>query len=105
MLVVSITGDGLQRFTQLSSELGSAKAKGIYNRAINDTGAKAATATGRALSDQSGVSAHAMARLIAGSTIAGGGHAVISGTVNMLRLRSVPGTEAFDAGSIYVRWR
>lgn len=51
------------------------------------------------------VSSHAMARLIAGSTISGGGHAVISGTINMLRLRSVPGTEAFDAGSIYVRYR
>ncbi|WP_105403405.1 hypothetical protein [Neorhizobium sp. T7_12] len=56
MLTVTITGDGLRRFTQLSSDLGSGKARNLYSRAINDTGAKAATATGRALSDQSGVS-------------------------------------------------
>lgn len=55
MLVVQITGDGLRRFQQLSRDLGSAKARHIYSRAINDTGAKSATATGRALSDQSGV--------------------------------------------------
>ncbi|MBY3434834.1 hypothetical protein [Rhizobium laguerreae] len=56
MLTVTITGDGLRRFIQLSNELGSGKAHNLYSKAINDTGAKAATATGRALSDQSGVS-------------------------------------------------
>ena len=55
MLVVSIAGDGVRRFTQLARELGDGRARSVYSRAINDTGAKAATATGRALADQSGL--------------------------------------------------
>lgn len=55
MLVVQFTGDGIRRFNQLCSELGESKARSIYARAINDTGAKSATATGRALATQSGV--------------------------------------------------
>jgi hypothetical protein len=78
MLVVTITGDGLRRFTQLSSDLGSAKARGIYSRAINDTGAKAATATGRALSAQAGISKRVGAKAV------------------KRRTRSTPATLAFD---------
>jgi hypothetical protein len=54
-LSVTFTGDGMRRFNQLTQDLGSAKASSVYSRAINDTGAKAATATGRALADQSGL--------------------------------------------------
>lgn len=55
MLVIRITGDGLRRFVQLSNDLGPGKARTVYSRAINDTGAKMATPTGRALADQSGL--------------------------------------------------
>lgn len=52
MIVAKFTGDGIQRFTKLSEELGSYKARQIYAKAINDEGAKAATATGKALVEQ-----------------------------------------------------
>jgi hypothetical protein len=55
MLLVNITGDGVRRFNQLSHQLGDGKARTVYSRAINDTGAKMATPTGRALADQSGL--------------------------------------------------
>lgn len=57
MLTVTITGDGMRRFIQLNDELGSGRARTVYSRAINDTGAKAATSTGRALADQTGLKA------------------------------------------------
>jgi hypothetical protein len=64
MLVVQFTGDGIRRFNQLCTELGESKARGIYARAINDTGAKSATATGRALATQSGVKARVGAKAV-----------------------------------------
>lgn len=78
MLTVQITGDGIKRFRQLSHELGDGKARNIYSRAINDTGAKSATATGRALSDQSGVNKKVGRKAVA------------------KRTRSTPATLAFD---------
>lgn len=56
LISARITGDGIKRFHQLSNQLGDETAKRIYSRALNDTGKVAATATGRALSDQSGLS-------------------------------------------------
>ncbi len=55
MLLIQITGDGLRRFHKLSRQLGDGTARKVYSRAINDTGAKSATATGRALADQAGL--------------------------------------------------
>lgn len=55
MLLVNITGDGVRRFNQLSRQLGDGTARKVYSRAINDTAAKATTATGRALADQAGL--------------------------------------------------
>lgn len=55
MLMIQVTGDGLRRFQQLSQQLGDGTARKVYSRAINDTGNKAATATGRALADQAGL--------------------------------------------------
>lgn len=56
LLSAQISGDGLKRFYRLSEQLGDGTARRIYSRAINDTGKVAATATGRALADQSGLS-------------------------------------------------
>ncbi|MBN9056181.1 MAG: hypothetical protein BGO06_15550 [Shinella sp. 65-6] len=78
MLVVSITGDGVRRFTQLARELGDGRARSIYSRAINDTGAKAATATGRALADQSGLAKRVGAKAV------------------KKRIRSTPATLAYE---------
>lgn len=78
MLVVRIAGDGARRFTQLSQQLGDGRARNVYSRAINDTGAKAATATGRALSDQSGVTKRVGAKAV------------------RKRIRSTPATLAYE---------
>lgn len=64
MLTVKFTGDGIRRFHQLANELGAAKARTVYSRAINDTGAKAATATGRALAKQTGLPARTGAKAV-----------------------------------------
>lgn len=52
MIHVTVSGDGMRRFTKLANDLGSTKARAIYSRAINDAGAGAATATGLALAKQ-----------------------------------------------------
>lgn len=54
-LTISFEGNGLRRFNDLCWELGDQKARHVYSRAINDTGARTATRTGRALADQANV--------------------------------------------------
>lgn len=72
MIVAKFTGDGIERFEKLSDELGSYKARQLYARAINDEGAKAATATGRALVKQTNlpkrVGAKAMKKRVRANT-------------------------------------
>lgn len=57
MITITVVGDGLKRFDQAVKSLGEGKARTAYSRAINHTGAKAATATGRAIPGQTGLSA------------------------------------------------
>lgn len=54
-LRLTIEGDGIKRFQRLSKVLGDKATRRVYSRALNDTGNKRATATGRALADQAGV--------------------------------------------------
>lgn len=54
-LALSIEGDGIKRFHQLTKDLGDKATRRVYSRALNDTGNKTATRTGRALADQAGV--------------------------------------------------
>lgn len=54
-LAISFEGDGIKRFHQLTKDLGDKATRRVYSRALNDTGNKTATRTGRALADQSGV--------------------------------------------------
>ncbi|WFS02786.1 hypothetical protein [Rhizobium tumorigenes] len=61
---VQFEGDGIKRFTALSRQLGDGTAARIYSRAINDTGKVAATATGRALAKQTGLSGRTGAKAV-----------------------------------------
>src|SRR4051812_14678264 len=56
MLTIEIIGNGIPRLADAAQTLGSeAKARTAYSRAINHSAKVAATATGRALSDQTGL--------------------------------------------------
>lgn len=77
-IVATITGDGMRRFVQLSHDLGDGKARKVYSRAINDTGKVAATATGRALADQTNLSKRVGAKAV------------------RKQVRSTPGTLLFE---------
>src|SRR3954452_12132544 len=56
MLTITITGNGIPRLEEAARALGSeAKARTAYSRAINHSAKVAAAATGRALSDQTGL--------------------------------------------------
>lgn len=54
-LSITVQGNGVKRFKALAWELGSGKARKVYSRAINDSGNKRATATGKALADAANV--------------------------------------------------
>lgn len=56
-LVVTVRGDGIKRLEQAARVLGEGKARRAYSMAINDTGAKAASAAGRAMPGQTGLPA------------------------------------------------
>lgn len=55
---VTMRGDGLRRLSEAAKILGSpSRARRAYSMAINDTGRKAATAAGRAIPGQTGLTA------------------------------------------------
>jgi len=65
---VQFSGDGIARFNALAQKLGDGTASKIYSRAINDTGKVAATATGRALADQTGLAKRTGAKAVKNQT-------------------------------------
>jgi hypothetical protein len=50
------------------------------------------------------VSSHTMANSSTASTVVGGGDKTLSGTLDRVRITTVNGTDAFDAGSINLLW-
>jgi hypothetical protein len=52
---VTVRGDGIQKLEDAIKALGEKKARKAYRMAVNDAGAKTKTATGRALSKQTGL--------------------------------------------------
>lgn len=71
---VTVVGDGLKRLNEAAKILGSpAKARRAYSMAVNDTGRKAATAAGRAIPGQTGLSATVGRKAVKKRTLANAG--------------------------------
>jgi len=65
---VTLVGDGHKKLERAARTLGENRAKRAYSLAINDVGAKAATATGRAIPGQTGLSSATGRRAVAKRT-------------------------------------